>query len=123
MVLIDPPFEEAGEFARIVGHVARAARRWAGGTYAIWYPIKRLPDVAAFHAALAESGVPDIITCDFHRQTQNGEERLTGSGLIVVNPPYGFAAEAREIMNSLLPVLAVDATAHCGINVLAPERT
>ena len=122
MVLIDPPFEEAGEFQRIVDHLRKAVRRWAGGTFAVWYPIKRRSDVTQFHDALSASLIPDILALDFLREDFGAEDRLVGSGLIVINPPYGFAEEARTIMEVLLPVLSRSSTAHCGINVLAAER-
>ena len=122
MVLIDPPFEEAGEFQRIVDHLRKAVRRWAGGTFAVWYPIKRRSDVTQFHDALSASLIPYILALDFLREDFGAEDRLVGSGLIVINPPYGFAEEARTIMEVLLPVLSRSSTAHCGINVLAAER-
>ncbi len=123
LVLIDPPYEEPGEFERIVDRLVRAHRRWPGGTYAVWYPIKKREAVAAFHASLSDSGIADIIACDLRRQAAGAVETLIGSGLVVVNPPYGFQEEARQVMERLLPVLALDTKADCGINVLAPERS
>lgn len=122
MVLIDPPFEEAGEFQRIVERLQKAVRRWAGGTYAIWYPVKRQAEVGRFHDALSACGIPDIVSLDLMREDFGTEEKLVGSGLVVINPPYGFVEEARTIMEVLLPVLSQSSTAHCGINVLAAER-
>ncbi len=55
VVLIDPPFEEAGEFERIVEGLANAARRFATGTFVIWYPIKDARAVARFHRELAQA--------------------------------------------------------------------
>ena len=40
LVLVDPPFEQAGEFDRLADGPAKAHRRWPGGIYALWYPIK-----------------------------------------------------------------------------------
>src|SRR5947199_97774 len=40
LVLIDPPFEEPGEWARMVEGVAKAHRKWSTGLYALWYPLK-----------------------------------------------------------------------------------
>ncbi|TIO38059.1 MAG: 23S rRNA (adenine(2030)-N(6))-methyltransferase RlmJ, partial [Mesorhizobium sp.] len=57
LVLVDPPFEEEGEFQRLVENLRRAHRRWPGGIYALWYPIKDRKAVAAFRAALKETGI------------------------------------------------------------------
>src|SRR5688572_6181173 len=38
LVLIDPPYESDGEFARVLEALCAAHARWPGGIYAIWYP-------------------------------------------------------------------------------------
>ncbi len=48
LVLIDPPFEASGEFDRLVEHLARAHRKWATGTYLLWYPIKDVAETGRF---------------------------------------------------------------------------
>src|SRR6218665_1595395 len=48
LVLIDPPFEEKGEFSRMVSGLAKAHQRWPGGIYALWYPIKEPAEVETF---------------------------------------------------------------------------
>ena len=40
LVLIDPPFEDAGDFARLAQGLEAAHRKWASGIYLLWYPIK-----------------------------------------------------------------------------------
>src|SRR5690606_14965336 len=40
LVLVDPPFEQKGEFARMASALEKAHARWPGGTYAFWYPVK-----------------------------------------------------------------------------------
>src|SRR5215470_10952369 len=40
LVLVDPPFEDEGDFARLVRGLEAAHRKWAGGSYLLWYPIK-----------------------------------------------------------------------------------
>ncbi len=38
LVLIDPPFEDAGDFPQLVQGLEAAHRKWAGGIYLLWYP-------------------------------------------------------------------------------------
>ncbi len=40
LLLVDPPFEEDGDFHRLSRGLAAAHRKWATGVYALWYPIK-----------------------------------------------------------------------------------
>lgn len=101
LVLVDPPFEAPGEFDRLVSGLERAVRRWPGGIYALWYPIKDRAAVSDFRAALAGSGVPKIT--DFWIEVDHRDvPGLQGSGMIVINPPFVLA----EAMRALSPFLA-----------------
>ncbi len=102
LVLIDPPFEEPGEFDRMADGLATAHRRWPGGVYALWYPIKDRSAVEAFRRRLAETGIPKILDIHFDIRAPSSELRLDGCGMVVVNPPFTLEAE----MSALLPVLS-----------------
>ena len=52
LVLIDPPFETADEFERLLRALRQGVRRFATGCYALWYPIKD-EAAAAFAGELA----------------------------------------------------------------------
>jgi 23S rRNA (adenine2030-N6)-methyltransferase len=102
LVLVDPPFEDAGEFDRLAEGLKKAWRRWPGGIYALWYPIKDRKAVEAFRRELAGAGIPKILDLSLEVRPPSAEPRFDGSGLVVVNPPYPLEAE----MRTLLPVLA-----------------
>ena len=59
LVLVDPPFEEPGEFERMADGLAKAYRRWPGGIYALWYPIKDRMAVADFRERLGDAGIAE----------------------------------------------------------------
>ena len=101
LVLIDPPFEETGEFARCADGLRRAELRWPTGCYALWYPVKRRDDVDAFARTLAASLTAPTWRFELNLAPADGT-RLAGSGMIVVNPPWTLPDEAA----SLLPALA-----------------
>lgn len=107
LVLVDPPFEEEGEFARLVENLRRAHRRWPGGIYALWYPIKDRKAVAAFRAALKETGIPKLLDIGFEIRPASSEPSLDGSGLVVANPPFTLEGELRLMLPALHKVLAV----------------
>jgi 23S rRNA (adenine2030-N6)-methyltransferase len=102
LVLVDPPFEEKGEFSRMVQSLQKAQNRWPGGTYAYWYPIKEPGEVDAYVKALKATGIPKILRIELTIRPPSEPPRLYGTGMIVVNPPYVLEQEMRV----LLPVLA-----------------
>jgi 23S rRNA (adenine2030-N6)-methyltransferase len=122
LVLVDPPFEERDEVERIAAGVLAAHRRWPGGIYAVWYPIKREADRDRLHAALRATGIPHIVAAEFMREPFRAEPALVGSGLAVVNPPYTFGDEARRIMAILKQPLAKSGDASFRVVAVAAER-
>ncbi|MCI0753974.1 23S rRNA (adenine(2030)-N(6))-methyltransferase RlmJ [Teichococcus vastitatis] len=102
LVLVDPPFEVDGEFERMAEAVSLLAHRFRAGVQAHWYPVKHRAPVRAFHTALGESGVRDILACELWLREPTDPQRLNGCGLVVVNPPWKFEDEARAILAALL---------------------
>jgi 23S rRNA (adenine2030-N6)-methyltransferase len=106
LVLIDPPYEAPGEFARVVAALQAGAARFDHGVYAAWYPIKHRSPVTEFHAGLRQTGLKDIVAAEFWLRDPTDPARLNGCGLVVRNPPFGFVAEAALILEALRDVLA-----------------
>jgi 23S rRNA (adenine2030-N6)-methyltransferase len=121
LVLVDPPFEEQGEFDRLVDGLVKAHRRWPGGIYALWYPIKDRAAVSAFRRALAESGVPKLLDIGFEIRPASAEPSLDGSGMVVANPPFTLEAELRVILPALHKALAEGKPAGWSLEWLAGE--
>jgi 23S rRNA (adenine2030-N6)-methyltransferase len=102
LVMVDPPFEQPDEFARLQDGLAAAHRRWATGTFILWYPIKdrRGPDALA--RGLRRLGIARLLRSELMLDGTAAPERLNRCGLIIVNPPWTLERE----LSVLLPVLA-----------------
>lgn len=120
LVLVDPPFELAGEFGRMVEGLRKAHRRWPGGIYALWYPIKDHAAVAAFRRSLAESGIAKVLDASFEIRPPSEEPQLDGCGMVVVNPPFTLEAELRMLFPALRDALA--STGRWSVDWLAREN-
>ena len=105
LVLIDPPFELEGEFDRMAEGLATVAHRFRNAVQAAWYPVKHRTPVRDFHHALGESGIRDILACELWLREPTDPQRLNGCGLVVVNPPWKFEEEARDILQALLAAI------------------
>ncbi|MER8827149.1 23S rRNA (adenine(2030)-N(6))-methyltransferase RlmJ [Mesorhizobium sp. M0938] len=119
LVLVDPPFEEEGEFARLVDGLQKAHKRWPGGIYALWYPVKDRKAVAAFRKALVQSGIPKLLDIGFEIRPPSPEPSLDGSGMVVVNPPFTLEGELRTLLPALHRLLVVEQPAHWTLEWLA----
>lgn len=114
LVLVDPPFEKPGEFGRLIDGLLRAVKRWPGGSYALWYPIKDHDAVADFRERLRQSGIPKMLDIRFEIRRPSAEPRFDGTGMIVVNPPFVLDAELKLILPWLHTLL-------CDSGAPAPE--
>ena len=101
LVLIDPPFEDAGEWERLVDGLRKAHRKWATGLYALWYPLKEPREVNGFVADLKATGITRMLRAEL-LVAPPVAGTLYGSGLILVNPPFTLEAD----LNIILPALA-----------------
>ena len=105
IVLIDPPFESRDEFARLFEALLDATARFATGTYILWYPVKDPSVSGAFLERLAEAGPPKTLCLELHIMAAD-PARMTGCGLVVVNPPWTLAGSARDMLDWLAETLA-----------------
>jgi 23S rRNA (adenine2030-N6)-methyltransferase len=121
VVLIDPPFEQPGEFSRLAHGLAAAHRKWPGGSYLLWYPVKAAADVAGFVEGLARTGIPKTLRAELILPRPGADEGLRGSGMIVVNPPWTLYDELKVMLPALAGVLSRGARGAVTLDWLARE--
>ena len=100
LILIDPPFERADEFATAGTALLAGWKKFPSGLFALWYPIKHRAPVRAFFESLKLTPLRDVLCVEFLRRPDTDPTRLNGCGLLIVNPPYGFAREAELILQA-----------------------
>lgn len=101
LVLIDPPYERTDEFTTLAQALTRALKHWRNGVYLAWYPIKVGHRIELLHRAVA-AAAPRAFAVEFLTLAEDVPKRLNGSGMVVVNGPWGV----RERLAELLPPLA-----------------
>ena len=108
LVLIDPPYEAPDEFARLAEAFGEAQRKWASGIYLLWYPIKDKsgPDALAKHLKALRIG--KVLRAEMTLAPVPAADRLLGTGLIIVNPPWTLERELAVLLPALADCLAPD---------------
>jgi len=108
VVLVDPPFELEGEYDRLVKGLATAYRRFPGGTYCLWYPLKKGAPIKAFHEQLQALNIPKMLCAELTVISDRETTGLNGSGLIIVNPPFTLKDELHLVLPALKDLMAKD---------------
>jgi 23S rRNA (adenine2030-N6)-methyltransferase len=110
VVLMDPSYELKMDYAKVVGALREGLRRMAVGTFIVWYPkvstveSTQLPRRLLAAAAVAPKGWLHVHTTV--GQTNASGHGLTGSGVVVVNPPHTLEAQLRECLPLMMSVMA-----------------
>ena len=102
LVFVDPPFEARDEFSILSDGLRTGYDRFGQGIFAAWYPIKKMAAVRSFHRGVASFGIRDIVAVELHLRSPADPDRLSGCGMVIVNPPYRFERHARVIADAIL---------------------
>lgn len=97
LMLIDPSYETASDYEAMARFVSQIARKWNVGTMILWYPLLREPRHGAMLAAL-EADHPQALRHEVGFPPAREGHRMVGSGLFVINPPWGLEAEAARLV-------------------------
>lgn len=108
LVLIDPPFEEPGEFVRLTAAFKDGLDRFKSGTYLLWYPIKDPKPVQRFHKGVTDvataRGLESVLAVELLLRAPRHPGLLNGTGLIVANPPFDLAPKLTKILTPLAAI-------------------
>ena len=106
VVVVDPPYEQTDERARITATLAAAMRKWAHGVKVIWYPLKERPAHAVWKDKLRKLGIPKFLTVEHWLYDADQPGIYNGAGLFIVNPPFAFTQGLPPLLEALRAALA-----------------
>ncbi|MDO5658670.1 MAG: 23S rRNA (adenine(2030)-N(6))-methyltransferase RlmJ [Paracoccus sp. (in: a-proteobacteria)] len=96
LLLIDPSYEVKRDYQTIPTAIARIARKWNVGVIALWYPLlddgRHIPMLDQLEA---DHG--DALRSEVSFPPARAGHGMIGSGMFVINPPYGLADEAEQV--------------------------
>ena len=111
VVLIDPPYELKDDYSRVVDCIKDSLKRFAIGTYLVWYPLLQRPEPTEMIKQLLALNT-DYLQVEMTVRAPSIEGfGMHGSGLFIVNPPYILPKILEETMPILTQLLALDETA------------
>lgn len=120
LVLIDPPYEVPDETERTVKALAFGHRRFATGIFAVWYPVTTEEFTAKFLNAISATAIPNMLQMELRVKATFVRGGLAGSGLIIVNPPYGLEADLKLLGPALARRLGLGDWGRSSISWLTP---
>lgn len=102
LIFLDPSYELKNDYYEVIKQVIQAHRRFATGTYIIWYPVVLRQRIDDMEKALQKSGIKNIQLFECGIAPDSTEFGMNSSGLFVINPPWTLWGA----MEQTLPYLA-----------------
>ncbi len=117
-VLCDPSYEIKSDYGRVVDLLADALKRFATGTYMVWYPIIPRPEAHALPRKLktlaqqaSRPWLDATLTVKSSKLTHDDagdvvRPGLPASGVFVINPPHTLKASLSDALKQAAALLA-----------------
>jgi 23S rRNA (adenine2030-N6)-methyltransferase len=121
MVLIDPSYEIKSDYHLVTESLIQMHKRFATGTYALWYPVVERSRTQRVERTIKTSGIKNVQLFELGIRTDTHEHGMTASGMIVVNPPWTLAGEMQQILPWLADVLGIEGAGLFRIEILVGE--
>jgi 23S rRNA (adenine2030-N6)-methyltransferase len=122
LVLIDPPYESLDELKTMLHGFRAAYERWPTGIFLMWYPIRNATQRENVHARFEALRIPKMLYADLAIYPDDAGVGLAGSGLVIVNPPFGtddYLAAAYAVVHR---IIASQGSGYVEVGRLTPER-
>ncbi|BEU97892.1 23S rRNA (adenine(2030)-N(6))-methyltransferase RlmJ [Acidovorax sp. DW039] len=120
LLLCDPSYEIKSDYAKVLDMVTDSLKRFATGTYAVWYPIIPRPEAHDLPRRLktlatkaGKNWLHATLTVKSSKVTASatGEAKRPGlpaSGMFLINPPYTLKALLKEALPQMVELLGQD---------------
>ena len=120
-VLIDPPYELKSDYQAVVKGIQEGHRRFATGTYAVWYPVVLRQQIKRMVKDFQATGIRKILQIELAVRPDSDQRGMTASGMIVINPPWKLGSQMKSVLPWLHNVLVPEGTGHTLVEWITPE--
>ncbi|EPU3935483.1 MULTISPECIES: 23S rRNA (adenine(2030)-N(6))-methyltransferase RlmJ [Morganella] len=120
-VLIDPPYELKSDYQAVVKGIQEGHRRFATGTYAVWYPVVLRQQIKRMVKDFQATGIRKILQIELAVRPDSDQRGMTASGMIVINPPWKLESQMKSVLPWLHNVLVPEGTGHTLVDWITPE--
>lgn len=123
LVLCDPSYEIKSDYVRVSDMIAEALKRFATGTYVVWYPIIPRPEahdlprkLKTLATKLGKAWLHASLTVKSSKLTTDADGEtvrpgLPASGMFVINPPHTLKVKLQAALPQMVSLLGQDRNA------------
>ena len=98
IIFLDPPFEKADEFDKLLLAIKEIHTKFRNGTIFIWYPIKNQIEVQSFYKNIKHNHSGEYIISELILPSM---DKLHKTGILVINPTWGLENYLKGVVENL----------------------
>ncbi len=121
LVLIDPSYEIKNDYTQVVDALKLMHKRFAVGTYALWYPVINRRKNQLLEKAIQTSGINNVQLFELGIRNDSNEHGMTSSGMIIINPPWTLLSQMQQTLPWLAEALGQEGEGFYRIETLVAE--
>lgn len=121
LILMDPPYEIKTDYQAVITALGEGYKRFATGVYALWYPVVLRQQIKRMIHGLKATGIRRILRIELAVLPDSARRGMTGSGMIVVNPPWKLERQTGNVLPWLHRQLASPGCGHSALDWIAAE--
>lgn len=107
---MDPPYEMKTDYRDVVKGIQEGYKRFATGTYALWYPVVMRQQIKRMLRDLEATGIRRILQIELAVKPDSDQRGMTASGMIVINPPWKLEQQMKN--DAAVAAQSVSAVGH-----------
>ena len=112
LILIDPAYEDKGDYRRVIAALEDGLARFPTGLYALWYPLLQRPEARKLPEKLKQLGAKSWLNLSLSVCAAAPDGfGMHGSGMFLINPPWVLPELLKETLPYLVAALGQDAAA------------
>ncbi len=105
LVLIDPPFERADDYAQVQRCLGAVLRRNPQAVAMVWLPLKDLETFDSLLRGVEALDPPPVLVVEVRLRPLRDPMRMNGCALLFINAPEGLEPPLREACNWVVGAL------------------
>lgn len=127
LVLIDPSYELAEDYALVSNALKSAIKKWPTGIYAIWYPIlgqrarKKHSHCEKMLDEFTQLPVKSCLRAELIVEQDSPEAGMIGSGMAIINVPWQLDSQIQAILPELVNLLGKNQQGQYKVDWLVEE--
>lgn len=121
LILMDPSYEMKSDYDQVFKILKQAHKKFATGTYALWYPVVERHRIRKLEKLFINSGIRNIQRFELGLEADSAEHGMTASGMIVINPPWTLLSNMQTLLPALVKALDENNEAFSRCDILVPE--